>query len=301
MKLKYLILLLLFLPVVNAQAVDIGVAPDSFFYGIDVALDKISLALTTGDVEKARKGLLIAQERLLEVRAMLEANKFREAEEAERNHNYFLNGVSNSIAKTKASTTMENYRKVVKIENDFEGHKTQVEFTKDDVKIKFKGGITTSQQDMIDAILANLDSNVKSVKISIDNRKGEIKIKIKQETRMSDDDLEDRVEKIEHEEEDLRKGKVTEEKIKQLLTSVNTWDNIVKNRALKEQEGQVFAIWVAGDTYNIKIENGMLMHCPSCTPTVQIRINPGDVEDIIEAIDERDLKDMTKLSFKYLR
>ena len=45
----------------------------------------------------------------------------------------------------------------------------------------------------------------------------------------------------------------------------------------------------------------MVMHCPSCTPMVQIRINPGDVEDIIEAIDERDLKDMTKLSFKYLR
>src|SRR3989338_8422675 len=63
-----------------------GVTPDSFFWGLDNAIDQLTLLLTFDKAEKARKGLEIARERLLEVKQMIEENKAEAAQKAEEAH-----------------------------------------------------------------------------------------------------------------------------------------------------------------------------------------------------------------------
>lgn len=53
---------------VFAQEVSAGITPDSWLYGLDVAIDQITLLLNFDNGDKARKGLEIARERLLEVK-----------------------------------------------------------------------------------------------------------------------------------------------------------------------------------------------------------------------------------------
>ena len=52
-----------------------GITPDSHLYGIDKALERISLALTINKEKKAERRLKHAEERLLEVEQMLAEGK----------------------------------------------------------------------------------------------------------------------------------------------------------------------------------------------------------------------------------
>jgi hypothetical protein len=66
-------LLVLTTPITTAQEVDLpsaGITPDSRLYGLDRALERISLALTFNKAAKAEKRLKIASERLAELKEM---------------------------------------------------------------------------------------------------------------------------------------------------------------------------------------------------------------------------------------
>ena len=70
--------------------VDAGIAPDNPFYGLDVAIDRLALALTFGSEAKSEKALDIARERLAEVKLMLEQRKDQLAEKAAVEHDSFI-------------------------------------------------------------------------------------------------------------------------------------------------------------------------------------------------------------------
>ncbi len=82
---------LLVLPLALAQQPeDPGITPDSFLWGLDNAIDQLTLLLTFDQAEKARKGLEIARERLLEVKQMIKENKADAAKKAEEAHGKHL-------------------------------------------------------------------------------------------------------------------------------------------------------------------------------------------------------------------
>lgn len=89
MKIKFALLvmsLLLAMPFAFAQELALpapGMAPDSPIWGLDLALEKLQLALTTNQLTKVELRLKFARERLAEAKLMAEQNKFAEAEEAE--------------------------------------------------------------------------------------------------------------------------------------------------------------------------------------------------------------------------
>lgn len=60
-----------------------GITPDSIFYGLDIAIERVRLAFTFGDENKINYGLEKADERLNEVREMIHENKLVEANDAE--------------------------------------------------------------------------------------------------------------------------------------------------------------------------------------------------------------------------
>ncbi len=74
----FVFILLLTTTMAVAQEVelpDAGTTPDSFFYGLDRAFERISLALTFNKAAKAEKRLQIASERLAELKAMTDKGK----------------------------------------------------------------------------------------------------------------------------------------------------------------------------------------------------------------------------------
>jgi len=81
----------------NLTEVSPGVGPDSIFYGLDRAMERISLALTFNRARKAEKALRIADERLAEVEAMIKKNKSKAADIAQRKHDKILDYAEKEI------------------------------------------------------------------------------------------------------------------------------------------------------------------------------------------------------------
>lgn len=70
--------------------VDAGTTPDSPFYGLDRAMERLKLAFMAGKVEKALYRIQIAEERLAEAEKMLKENKLNESQEAEDAHDQII-------------------------------------------------------------------------------------------------------------------------------------------------------------------------------------------------------------------
>lgn len=116
-----LVLTVFALPISNAQSlgaqetataeadadVDPGIAPDNLFYGLDVALDRLALALTFGAEAKSEKALEIARERLAEVRRMLEQRKDEFAQRAAAEHESFMAEAESNVELPAETQTVE--------------------------------------------------------------------------------------------------------------------------------------------------------------------------------------------------
>src|SRR3989344_6426017 len=72
---------------------DGGITPDSVFYGLDNAWERVSLAFTFNKEKKAEKELKYARERLREVKLMVEENKLDAVQKAEERHRKLIENV----------------------------------------------------------------------------------------------------------------------------------------------------------------------------------------------------------------
>ena len=177
----------LVLPFVNAQQTDAGVTPDSFLWGLDKAIDQLTLLLTFDKGEKAKKGIEIARERLLEVKEMIEENKLEAAEKAKEEHGRTLVNVKEKVKEIEKDSSTEEIREIIEIEKELEEHEDNVEEVNTELKVKVKveGTITEEQKALINSILDSLKGQTGEVEIEIKNKKDKTKIKIKQETGKS--------------------------------------------------------------------------------------------------------------------
>ena len=92
-------LLMLILPIVIAQETteDAGTTPDSILYGLDKAFERIGLAFTFGQANKAEKRLNHANERIAELKEMIDKGKPEYADDLVKDYNNKINK-ANEIA-----------------------------------------------------------------------------------------------------------------------------------------------------------------------------------------------------------
>lgn len=176
-----------------------GTTPDSFLYGLDTAIDNIRYLLTFDNTAKAKVGLEISRERLLEVREMVIKNKVNAAQKAQNEHVKTLEKVKSSVTVLSRDNSTQELTETLEIEKEIEEHEDEVETISEElkIKIKVKGEITEEQQALIDSVLNLMQNKTGEVKIKIENKKDETKIKIKVETGKSDEEIEDEIEELE--------------------------------------------------------------------------------------------------------
>lgn len=208
------VLVILVLPIVNSQQAveNPGVTPDSFLWGLDKALDQLSLLLTFDEAEKAKKGIEIARERLLEVKVMVEENKLEAAGKGKEEHGKTLARVKSNVKEIEDDDSTEEIKELIEIEKELEEHDDEVDGISAELKVKIKveGAITEDQKTLINSLLDSLKDQTGEVEITIENKKDKTKIKIKQETGKSEKEIEDEIEELEKklgtEEEELEIG-----------------------------------------------------------------------------------------------
>ncbi len=183
----------------SGQNITAGITPDSPFYGIDVAMDRLRLFLTFDNVQKAKISLDIARERLMETKAMLDENKTEAASRAQREHGNSLSAVESSLIAIREKNATKELEMEVEIEKELEEHESEVEQVTKGFKIMIeaKGRFSPEQFQRIISILENLENKTVEVKIKIDLEKNETKIKIRETLTTSNEMIEKLVRDIE--------------------------------------------------------------------------------------------------------
>ncbi len=183
-----------------------GIGPDSIFYGLDIAIERIDLALTFNKAKRAEKGLEYAKERLAEVQEMIREKKIEAARIAQKAHDEELIEVEKEIEELSEENATEELKTVIELSEEVNIHKMIVEHMSQAL-IKIKGELTEEQQAMIDNIISSINNTTTKLKIEIQNKGEETKIKLKIQTGKTDQEIEAEIEELIEEYELERKGK----------------------------------------------------------------------------------------------
>jgi len=151
---------------------DPGVTPDSPLWGIDVALDRIRLALAGGPT-KAKIGLEIAQERLLEIQAMGKKGNADAAGRAEEEHGKTIDDVKRTVDSLDG-TPVEN-ETLKGIEQGMANHLAALAKVK--AKIEANPNIPEDVKAKLIAKFENLEGKAEELKVKIENKKEQIELK----------------------------------------------------------------------------------------------------------------------------
>lgn len=168
---------------ISGEELEAGITPDSPFWGIDKAIERISLALTFDKAAKAKKGLAYARERLIEVKAMITEKKLEAATEAQEVHDEIMENVNEDIAELGDSE--QELAEETELEGAINEHRTLVQEI-DNIKLKIKG-LTAEQQNQLNALVASMESATVKVQISVRRKKDKTVMKIK--TSLSDEEI----------------------------------------------------------------------------------------------------------------
>ena len=122
-----------------------GVSPDSALYGLDRAMESVRLAFTFNNAKKSEIALENAEERLAEIKAMIQAKKQDKAEVAGEYHKKSMEQVRKFMGKIESNGNEETakyaYEQTEKIRIKTEAHKAKI--------IAVKAGVLEMQRSKI--------------------------------------------------------------------------------------------------------------------------------------------------------
>jgi hypothetical protein len=150
-----------------------GVGPDSHFWGLDRAIERLTYHLSLGKSSKAQRGLRHALERLHEVRAMILAKRLDKAQEAADAFDETMADVEDDVEDINGDE-----------ENELEEEKEAREQIRNQhriinsLKLKTKG-MDESEQEEVEGILEQLENVSGKVEVKLNEKSHKTKIKIK--------------------------------------------------------------------------------------------------------------------------
>jgi len=165
-----------------------GITPDSPLYGLERAIERISLKLTLGKSAKAKKGLAHARERLMEVQAMIAAKKLDAAAEAQEEHDEIMDEVNEQVADLGDGDVGEELADELELEAALEEHEDVVAQV-NAVTLEAKGSLSPEQEAQVGALVASLEASAVEAKMNVQVKKEKTKIKIKATEGLTDEEL----------------------------------------------------------------------------------------------------------------
>ena len=139
----------------------VSITPDKpFFYGLNRALERVSLALTLGKAAKAEKGLKHAEKRLLELKQMIEEKKFTEAEKALKEYEQDMDRVRARIQEFKDENNPKlELEQKLKLQNKLELLENNEDRLETTVQVKVFGNLSEQEQEKVNQMIELLQNN----------------------------------------------------------------------------------------------------------------------------------------------
>ena len=148
---------------------DAGTTPDSPFYGLELAIERIQLALERDPAKRAERALMHAEERLAEVQEMVEANKIEAAERAQVRHTELFAEIEDVVS-DKDQMPAEALRNTMVLQDKVEKHRAKIE----KVKISFESKDQFLEQ--MSQLWDQMNGDMDSIEVRIDNAREKVQV-----------------------------------------------------------------------------------------------------------------------------
>jgi hypothetical protein len=164
-----------------------GITPDQpILWGLERAIERISLALTFNKSAKAKKGLAHARERLMEVKAMIMQKRFGAAEAAQEEYENLMDEVQDNVG-AMGDGGEEDLAEQAEIEAEIEEQQQELG-NLNRIKLKLKN-LSESQQNRIREMVQSLNLTTSNINSAVQGKIQKAKIKIKAKTGMTDEEV----------------------------------------------------------------------------------------------------------------
>ena len=178
---------------------DEGVTPDSLLYGLDKAMERISLALTFDKAKRSEKALQHAEERLAEVKAMIEQNKLDKAEKARKGHEDDLNEAEEAAEEIESDDDEEEAEEalleVSEIKDKIESHSERVALIHDRILEMLASNPNVSEEQLahLTEIFDRIQAKAEEMEAKVAQKRENAKLKLKVTSEMTDEEIEERI------------------------------------------------------------------------------------------------------------
>lgn len=160
-----------------------GIMPDSPLYALDTAFARLSLALTFNKAAKAEKGIGIAQERLLEVKAMAEKGKLDAAAKAENEYEHSLETATSAAEEIESgndpAAAIGALHRISLLQNQTESHYEKMTRIKDKILENKNATMNEQQLAHLRDVFGKIEEKARNMEIKLDLKNDMVKSKEK--------------------------------------------------------------------------------------------------------------------------
>lgn len=194
--------------------VESGITPDSIFYGLDNAMERIGLALTFDKAKRSEKALRNAEEKLAEIKAMAEAEKLQYAEEAQERHREMIDRAQKASSEIDSNgdkeTAKETSEKLDKIQARMNKHLEKASTVRTGILERQRERMTEEQIAKLEEVFNNIDSKIEEAQSRCLQRQEIIRTRYKVLSGKTDSEVDEELGEMQEENLNLGSGTVTE-------------------------------------------------------------------------------------------
>ena len=169
--------------------------PDSAFYGLSKARERINLAFTFNKAKKAEKQLKFAEKRLLAAQKLIKENKFDKLDQLKEEHKKLLEEAKLNLDKVSEESPETALNKQTEVETQIEEQENKLDEVSNNIDLKLAGKLNDEQLAKLKDFLSSLGNNVNDVKVKLNTNHDKLKVRLK-ESGKTDKEVEDKVKEI---------------------------------------------------------------------------------------------------------
>jgi len=178
-----------------------GITPDSSFYGLKNAWERLNIAFTFNQERKAQKELALAQRKLLEIRKMAEKGNVQAMERAQLRHDALVESAQARLAAIQDDTTEANAKlaakKLIRMKIALKAHENRIEILQDVLSEK---NLSDEARTAIESAIERMQNRTERMNEALKAKEDRIKTRLRALTEKNESEIEEAFKEMENSE-----------------------------------------------------------------------------------------------------
>ena len=273
--------------------------PDSAFYGLSNAVEKINLAFTFNKAKKAEKQLKFAEKRILAAQKLIKENKVEHLERLKLEHKKLFEEAISNLELISEDQVESALNQQTEVEKALEEQESKVEEVSTDLDLKEVSKLNDEQLTKLKEFLATIEGNFGNIKIKIKAKEERLKIKLKEQGK-TPEEIEAKLKEIKEKRNlvDIQK-KVAEKHVTNLEKKLEKLKEITqkhkeRGKDVAEMEQRLKEVEEVISEIKIKLSNNEIENVKELVKKANQLLNFREVFRALEKNDNEKLKELNR-------